>query len=154
MAEGSYIHLDFPWDDAMKRHFIFLAAAMFFVPLASIAATGSHDFSSGFKSCFAAANTSEESKSTCLRDELNLQSKAVAALHQSISRSLAGAKKQQLADDFVEWKKTILLDCSILADNKTVPIERENTRKYCLIERTIGRMDAYELLRQDTSPGR
>lgn len=138
----------------MKRHFIFFAAAMFFVPLASIAATGSHDFSNGFKTCLAAANTSEKSKSACLSDELNLQSKAVAALHQSISQSLAGAKKQQLADDFVEWKKTILLDCSIQADNKTVPIERENTRKYCLIERTIGRMDAYELLRQDQSPGR
>ncbi|WP_092416684.1 hypothetical protein [Collimonas sp. OK307] len=154
MGEDDYIHLDFHQDDAMKHHFIFFAAAMFFVPLASIAATGSHDFSNGFKTCLAAANTSEKSKSACLSDELNLQSKAVVALHQSISQSLAGAKKQQLADDFVEWKKTILLDCSIQADNKTVPIERENTRKYCLIERTIGRMDAYELLRQDQSPGR
>ena len=133
----------------MKRYFPYLVAAMLFVPFASSAATGSHDFSNIFKACYAAADTSEESKSACLGEELTLQSKAAAELHQSTSQLLSGAERQQLADDFVAWKKNILLDCSIQADSKTVPLERENAREYCLIERTIGRMDAYEAIRQD-----
>ncbi|WP_304359695.1 hypothetical protein [Collimonas fungivorans] len=138
----------------MKRYFLCLASAMLFAPAASMAATGSHDFSNIFKACYSAANASEESKSACLGDELTLQSKAVADLHQSTSELLAGAEKQQLADDFVGWKKTILLDCSIQADSKTVPLERENARKYCLIERTLGRMNGYETIRQDRTLGK
>jgi len=132
----------------MKSYLLSLVAAMFFVPVISIAATGSHDFSNAFKACYSAANAGNESKSTCLSDELSLQSKAVADSHNSISQILTGAEKQQLSEDFVSWKKKILLDCSILAYSKTVPIERENTRKYCLIERTIGRLNSYDQIRQ------
>ncbi|MFC5475474.1 hypothetical protein [Paraherbaspirillum soli] len=133
----------------MKITFPPLLAVMFFVPAMAIAAPGNHDFSKQFKACYAAAKTSNEAKSSCLSDELDRQSKAVADLHDASAQSLADTDKQQLADDFAEWKKAILLDCSILADGKTVPIERENARKYCLIERTIGRLNSYELIRQD-----
>ncbi len=127
----------------MKSYLSFFIAAIFFVPVLSIAASGSHDFSSGFKACYAAANASSESKATCLDDELKLQSKAVADAHASILQTLPSTGKKQFSDDFSTWKKTILLNCSLLADDKTVPVERENSRKYCLIENNIGRLNAY-----------
>lgn len=126
----------------MKRYHPALMACILFAPVVSIAASAKHDFSNGFKACYAAANASSESKSACLDDELRLQSKAVADTHLSTLQALPSTEKKQFSDDFVTWKKTILLNCSLLADNKNVAIERENTRKYCLIENTIGRMNA------------
>ncbi|MGB7192730.1 MAG: hypothetical protein WBD81_04670 [Collimonas pratensis] len=112
------------------------------------AAPANPDFSSRFKACYAAAGN-DESKSACLADELDAQSKAVADSHQAAAQALAGADKQKLADDFVEWKKSILLDCSLQADSQTVAVVRENARKYCLIERSLAHRSADELIRQD-----
>lgn len=123
-------------------------AALALVPAVSNAAPASHDFSSRFKTCYAAAGN-DESKSACLAAELDTQTKAVADTHQAAAQVLAGADRQQLADDFVEWKKTILLDCSLQADSQKVAVARENAREYCLIERSLAHRNADEVIRQN-----
>ncbi|WP_150119600.1 hypothetical protein [Collimonas pratensis] len=132
----------------MKCHFLIAVAALVLMPALSGAAPASSDFSSRFKACYAAAGN-DESKSACLAAELDTQDKAVAAAHQAAAQALAGPDKQKLADDFVEWKKSILLDCSLQADSQKVAIVRENTRKYCLIERSLAHRSADEVIRQD-----
>lgn len=132
----------------MKCHFLITVAVLVLMSAVSGAAPANPDFSSRFKACYAAAGN-DESKSACLADELDAQSKAVADSHQAAAQALAGADKQKLADDFVEWKKSILLDCSLQADSQTVAVVRENARKYCLIERSLAHRSADELIRQD-----
>lgn len=137
----------------MKCHFLVIIAALILMPALSSAAPASHDFSSRFKACYAAAG-SDESKSACLAEELDAQNKAVADAHQAAAQVLTGADRQKLADDFVEWKKSILLDCSLQADSQKVAIVRENTRKYCLIERSLAHRNADEVIRQDKTLNR
>ncbi|MFJ2987213.1 hypothetical protein ACIPF8_05065 [Collimonas sp. NPDC087041] len=133
----------------MKSHLLSVAMLVFSIPAISNAAPGGHDFSPQFNACYAAANGGTASKAACLADELDRQNRAAEESHEQTSKLLAGTEKKQFADDFVEWKKNILLDCSLQADNRTVPIERENARKSCLIERTIGRLNGDDLIRQN-----
>ncbi|MET3133846.1 hypothetical protein AAKU55_004136 [Oxalobacteraceae bacterium GrIS 1.11] len=135
----------------MKIVLLSLLAALLLAPLGAGAAPLRHDFSSQFKRCYAAADADNAAKDACLEEELNGQSKALADSQEATLQLLAGAEKQEFSDDFLSWKKTILLDCSILSDSKTVPLERENVRKYCLIERTIGRLNTDEEMRQAAS---
>ncbi|WP_211473069.1 hypothetical protein [Collimonas humicola] len=137
----------------MKCHFLAIVAALILMPALSGAAPAGHDFSSRFKACYAAAG-SDESKSACLAEELDLQNKAVADAHQAAVQALTGAGRQKLTDDFVEWKKSILLDCSLQADSQKVAVARENARKYCLIERSLAHRDADEVIRQDKTLNR
>lgn len=137
----------------MKCHFLITVAALLLMPALSGAAPASPDFSSRFKACYAAAG-SDESKSACLAAELDAQDKAVAAAHQAAAQALAGADRQKLADDFVEWKKSILLECSLQADSQKVAVVRENARKYCLIERSLAHRNADQVIRQDKTLNR
>jgi hypothetical protein len=138
----------------MKSYFLAIVAAITLAPSISIAAEASHDFSSAFTACYSATDASNASKSACLTDELNVQSKAVADAQLTTSQVLASSEKQQFADDFVEWKKKILLDCSLLADKQTIAIERENTRKYCLIQQTLARLNTNEEIRLSKTTGK
>jgi hypothetical protein len=137
----------------MKCHFLITVAALVLMPAISSAAPASPDFSGRFKACYAAAGN-DESKSACLAAELDTQTKAVADSHQAAAQALAGADKQKLADDFVEWKKSILLDCSLQADSQKVAVARENARKYCLIERSLTHRNADDIIRKDKTLNR
>ncbi|AIY39408.1 hypothetical protein LT85_0248 [Collimonas arenae] len=138
----------------MKNYRHVIIAALLLAPAISIAAPAGHDFSSQFQACYAAADASNEARSSCLADELNAQSKAAADSHAATAQILPGAERQAFTDDFVSWKKTILLDCSLFADKQTVAVERENTRKYCLIEKTLARLNGDDLIRQNKTFGK
>ncbi|MEO6918612.1 MAG: hypothetical protein ABI171_06230 [Collimonas sp.] len=138
----------------MKRYFLAIVAALALTSAMASAASASHEFSNRFQACYTAADAGSESKSACLSDELNAQTKAAADSHTATVRVLPVAEKQQFADDYVLWKKKILLDCSLFADKQTVAVERENTRKYCLIEQTLARLNGDDVIRQNKTFGK
>ncbi len=81
-----------------------------------------------------------DAQNQCLERELDQKSRIAEQLARRAADAKPSFERQQLMEDFAEWRKSALLACSIASQDQADAVIREIQRKNCLIARTSERI--------------